>query len=107
MIHNRLTTLELITAAALLIVLSLSVASEDWLIAGLALAFTATATIAVYAHSVVLRYKNEFRAAIARLGLNLSALLAELKQDLYLWILIGLGAIFIAIAYLWMGVRGQ
>lgn len=107
MIHNRLTTLELITAAALLIVLSLSVASEDWLIAGLALAFTATATIAVYAHSVVLRYKNECRAAIARLGLNLSALLVELKQDLYLWILIGLGAVFIAIAYLWMGVRGQ
>ena len=106
MIH-RLTALELATLAALIAVLSLSVASEDWLIAGLALAFTATATIAVYAHSVVLRYKNECRAAIARLGLNLSALLAELKQDLYLWILIVLGAIFIAIAYLWMGVRGQ
>ena len=106
MIH-RLTALELATLAALIAVLSLSVASEDWLIAGLAHAFTATATIAVYAHSVVLRYKNECRAAIARLGLNLSALLAELKQDLYLWILIGLGAIFIAIAYLWMGVRGQ
>ena len=62
MIH-RLTALELATLAALIAVLSLSVASEDWLIAGLALAFTATATIAVYAHSVVLRYKNECRAA--------------------------------------------
>lgn len=105
MIH-RLTALELATLAALIAVLSLAAAFGAWLIAGLALAFTATAVFGVYAHSAVLRYENELRAAIARLGLNLSGILVELKQNPYLWILIGSACVLMLIGFVWMGVKG-